>query len=575
MRARGALLLAPLRGRTQRRGAFEPSVRRVRTRISDSESVAVGRPRAGCSWAYVGRVRRWRVDDPDGDVRLPLGVTPATNGEYVPAPPSRRDLEVERAALACADDAARALGMDRRRFLQTAGGVAAVLATIDLAACASPSRRASPPPSSSTTRGPSTTSAGAGGSYRVPPAHEVAACEHALSGDEFVVDVHTHHVMPDGPWAKNAPETVQLVLGMVEACAAANQLECANRAVYLHDLFLASDTTVAMVSDVPNSGPADAPLPFADALDTQQFAAQLAHGGAARLLVHNVIAPNFGDLRARLDEMEVAARTGKVAAFKVYTAWGPNGQGFSLEDPAIGLPVIQKAHDLGVKVFVAHKGLPLVNFDASHNRPDDIVAVSRRFPDMQFVVFHGAWNKDHTEGPYDPNATIGIDTFLRALDVHGVPPNSNVWVDVGTVWREVLRDPTTAAHTIGKLLKRVGEHRVLWGTDAIWYGSPQAQIQAFRAFTISNQFQDTYGYPDLTDTRKRQVLGLNAAQLFHLDPHATRCALSQDPLTGVRTTAAYLREEDALPSPTRPNGPTSRRQMLQWLAAPTTHWTPA
>ena len=155
--------------------------------------------------------------------------------------------------------------------------------------------------------------------------------------------------------------------------------------------------------------------------------------------------------------MEVAAHTGKVAAFKVYTAWGPNGHGFSLEDPAIGLPVIQKAHDLGVKVFVAHKGLPLVNFDMAHNEPDDMVAVSRMFPDMQFVVFHGAWNKDHVEGPYDPNATIGIDTFLRALDDHGVPPNSNVWVDVGTVWREVLRDPTTAAHTMGKLLKRVGK----------------------------------------------------------------------------------------------------------------------
>ena len=154
-----------------------------------------------------------------------------------------------------------------------------------------------------------------------------------------------------------------------------------------------------------------------------------------------MIAPNFGDLNERLDEMEVTARTGKVAAFKVYTAWGPNGRGFSLEDPAIGLPVIQKAHDLGVKILVAHKGLPLVNFDASHNTPDDIVAVSRQFPDMQFVVFHGAWDKSHVEGPYDPTARIGIDTFLRALDVHGVPPNSNVWVDVGTVWREVLRDP--------------------------------------------------------------------------------------------------------------------------------------
>jgi len=95
------------------------------------------------------------------------------------------------------------------------------------------------------------------------PRTNVPACEHALGGSgEFVVDVHTHHVMPDGPWTKNAPDTVQLVLGMVPDCGAANRLECASRAAYLHDLFLAGDTTVAMLSDVPNSGATDAPVPF-------------------------------------------------------------------------------------------------------------------------------------------------------------------------------------------------------------------------------------------------------------------------------------------------------------------------
>jgi uncharacterized protein len=521
-------------------------------------------------------VARWRGgEDPDGDVRLPLGVLPATNGEYVPDPPTRRDLDVAARALEVADEAAGRIGIDRRRFLQAAGGVAAVLATIDLAACSSSSRSGLPAASTSTTRRSASTTSSPGGSFTVPPPHDVAACEHALGGNgEFVVDVHTHHVMPDGPWTKNAPDTVQLVLGMVPQCGAANRLECASRAAYLHDLFLASDTTVAMLFDVPNSGPADAPVPFPDQLGTQQLAAQLTHGGAARVLVHNVIAPNFGDLNARLDEMEVSAKTGKVAAFKVYTAWGPNGHGFSLEDPAIGLPVIQKAHDLGVKILVAHKGLPLVRFDAAHNRPDDIVAVSRQFPDMQFVVFHGAWDKNHVEGPYDPNASIGVDTFLRALDNHAVPANDNVWVDVGTVWREVLRNPNTAAHTLGKLLKRVGEHRVLWGTDAVWYGSPQAQLQAFRAFAISNEFQDRFGYPALTDPIKAQVLGLNAATLFHLDVHATRCALATDPLTTASTTAAHLRDDGVLPAPARANGPTTRREMLQWLASPATRWTP-
>ncbi len=519
----------------------------------------------------------WRAhdDDRDGDVRLPLGVLPATNGEYIPDPPSGHDHAVERAVLRAADDAARRVGMDRRSFLHSAGGIAVVLATIDLAGCSSSSGRASPTSTSGLAR--STTTTGPGGSFTVPPPTEVAECEHALgSRGEFIFDVHTHHVMPNGPWRKNAPDTVGLVLGMVgRDCAAADRLECANRAAYLHDLFLASDTTVAMLSDVPNSGPADAPIPFADALGTQTLARQLTTGGASRVLVHNVIAPNFGDLNARLEEMEASARTGKVAAFKMYTAWGPNGVGFSLEDPAIGLPVIQKAQDLGVKVIVAHKGLPLVRFDAAHNTPADIVAVSRQFPGMQFVVFHGAWDKNQIEGAYNPGSPRGIDTFLRALDDHRVPLHSNVWVDLGTVWREVLRSPTVAAHTVGKLLKRVGVDRVLWGTDAVWYGSPQAQIAAFRAFSISEEFQDRFGYPALTDSVKAKVFGLNAAKLFGVDVAATRCALESDPLAGAQQSAAHLRAEGRLPSPSRPNGPVTRREMLEWLGSPATRWTPA
>ena len=207
--------------------------------------------------AYRGCVPRRRDGDPDGEVRLPLGVTPATNGEYVPEEPTRHDLEVEASAIVWADDAARAVGLERRRFLQTAGGVAAVLATIDLAACSSSERTTSSP---SATKARSTTSR-PGGSFAVPPAHEIEACEHALGGpDQFVVDVHTHHVMPDGPWTKNAPETVRLVLGMVAGVQRVEPTGVREPRVYLHDLFFASDTTVAMLSDVPNSGPVDVPF---------------------------------------------------------------------------------------------------------------------------------------------------------------------------------------------------------------------------------------------------------------------------------------------------------------------------
>jgi hypothetical protein len=121
----------------------------------------------------------------------------------------------------------------------------------------------------------------------------------------------------------------------------------------------------------------------------------------------------------------------------------------------------------------------------------------------------------------------------------------------------------------------VGEQRVLWGTDAIWYGSPEPQIMAMRAFEITPEFQDVYHYPALTDTVKADLFGLNAARLFGIDPTATRCGLTSDPLTTNIDEAAQLRAEGALPSAWQPHGPTTRRQVLDWLASPATHWTPS
>lgn len=501
------------------------------------------------------------------DDHLPLTAGPVSNGEFVPAAEGARDRAVNELIRASIDESARRLGMDRRRFLQGASAVAASLAVFEFAGCASPP----------TSHGQAVSHPrGRGGRFNVPPPEDTAACQRALTSSDFIFDVHTHHVIPSGPWVQNSPETTSLVLSMLPAgCTDTPQLDCVDRATYLHDLFLASDTTMAILTDVPNSGPANAPIPFPEALNTQAITAELTGGGAGRLLVENIIAPNVGPVSATLDEMSGAVTAGPPVAFKVYTAWSPSGQGYSLEDPAIGLPTVQHAHDLGVKVFVAHKGLPLVNFDPAFNHPDDIVAVSRQFPDMQFVVYHAAWDPSHVEGPYDPNATIGIDTLLAALDRHAVPPNDNVWVDVATLWRQLLTTPDQAAHAIGKLLKRVGAQRVMWGTDSIWYGSPEPQIIAMRSFQITSEFQDVYGYPALTDALKAGLFGLNAAQLFGVDPTATRCGLTADPLTANIQESAQLRDEGALPSAWQPHGPTTRRQVLDWLASSVTPWMPS
>ena len=52
---------------------------------------------------------------------------------------------------------------------------------------------------------------------------------------------------------------------------------------------------------------------------------------------------------------------------------------------------------------------------------------------------------------------------------------------------------------------------MLWGTDSIWYGSPQDQIQAFRTFQIAPELRAKYGYPEITPALRAKIFGLNAS----------------------------------------------------------------
>ena len=503
---------------------------------------------------------------------LPFVPGIVSNGEFMPPAPSAQAQQIVHEAMGIAERAARRRGIDRRRFLQSAGGMAAMLTATNLVTACSPGG-GDPNASPSSTDGATTTT---GGRFETPDPEDIEACEHALSGSEFIFDVHTHHVMPDGPWRQSSPRIADMIRRLVPAdCLADDDYECLDRISYINDLFLASDTTMALLSDVPNSGDADAPVSFEQKLGTKEFAASLTRAGQPRVLVHDVIAPNFGDLDARLDLMDQTAATGQVAAFKVYTAWGPDGRGFALDDPSIGLPVVDRARDLGVRIICGHKGLPLLEFDRAHNGPADMVACAKLYPDLDFVIYHSAYEIQTTEGPYDPTrADAGINSLLKALDDFDVPPNANVWAELGTTWRETMSSPGEAAHVLGKLLSRVGEDRVLWGTDGIWYGSPQPQIMAFRAFQIGEELQERFGYPALTDELKAKVFGHNAASLFGVDPEALTCGINGDELSAARTEVQGLTAAGAIAEPWRARGPLTRRELLDWLAMPATRWSP-
>ena len=163
---------------------------------------------------------------------------------------------------------------------------------------------------------------------------------------------------------------------------------------------------------------------------------------------------------------------------------------------------------------------------STHNRPYaspvDVGPAAKANPDVKFVVYHSGYEPEDQEGPYtDATADVGVNRLIKTAMENGIGKGGNIYAELGSTWHSVMSDPTQAAHVLGKLLKQFGPDNVVWGTDSIWYGSPQAQLDAFRTFQISDEFQEKYGYPELTETAKRKILGLTSARLYGIQAVAT------------------------------------------------------
>jgi predicted TIM-barrel fold metal-dependent hydrolase len=250
----------------------------------------------------------------------------------------------------------------------------------------------------------------------------------------------------------------------------------------------------------------------------------------------------------------------RVAAWKTYTQWGPDGKGFFLDDD-VGLAFIEKARKLGVRNIAVHKGLPFGQRSYEHSTCADIGRVAKRFPDVNFLIYHSGFVAGAAEGPYDPKRTDGIDALITSLLENGVNPGANVYAELGSTWRFLMRDPDAAAHGVGKLLKYVGEDNVVWGTDSIWYGSPQDQIQAFRAFQIADALVDKQGYPKITPALRAKVFGRNALRVYSVPDDVVRKHVPRDRVAQERR--AYRDSPDPA---FLTYGPKTRREFLTLAA---------
>jgi uncharacterized protein len=484
---------------------------------------------------WISMRKRSDVELPE---RPPLWLRDHSNGEYYHRQ-TAYERKLERFIMQKADENARKLNMPRRDFLASAMGMVTSLYCVNLASACSSNEvghNIGPVSDGGNSKPPLPKVCDA---YDFQPEamfDEQAACA-AISGDEFIFDIQTHFFDPDGEWVTTNPGYVTVIKLFAG--------QDFGRDTYIRELFLQSDTKMAVLSTWPGAlctqeaidffqnpnPPCGLPMSTEEAAKQREIINKMAN--SRRLLNHAMILPNDpAGVENQLSIMEATRCTTGVSAWKLYPAWGPRAEGFFMNDEATGIPVIEKGIALGVPVFCIHKGLPIPGFDPVHNVPSDIGPVAKAYPNANFIIYHAAINTNQStsEGEYIEGDMKGVNSLITSMRENGIGPNQNVFAELGSSWRQVMADSNQAAHYLGKLMKYVGEDNICWGTDCIAGAAPQSQIEALRAITIPQDMQDQYGYPELTTERKAKIFGLNSARIYGVDPTERHCQISESQL---------------------------------------------
>jgi predicted TIM-barrel fold metal-dependent hydrolase len=432
---------------------------------------------------------------------LPSLIAGLSSEEYDPVPPNKAE---QRAREEVSQRLARAHCTSRtavRSFVEGRRATATVLRTLDRVA--------------------------GGGFFSIPAeaeeSDEVAEQAFNRGPASYVIDVQTHLVNPDR-WQAGSAEALAGFLCMVDPDRWAEGVnpDHLSAAKWAGHIFGESETNIALLTSLPGRV-------HENVLTNQEIASCRdlvdRYAGTSRVLTHTIVHPNLG--KEEIDQLPQWSEELRPAGWKVYSLWDPPeligpsgiGQGWFLDDERIGVPFLETVMATGPRIVCAHKGIgaPIPGASPAGSSPRDIGPVAIRYPDITFVVYHSGYevDPDGEEGPYEESTSDrGVNRLIASLEEHGVEPGRNVYAEIGSTWYLALRRPREAAHILGKLLRGVGEDRILWGTDSIWYGSPQSLIDSLWSFQIPEAMQAEFGYPPLTPEVKSKILWKNAAELY-------------------------------------------------------------
>jgi len=484
-------------------------------------------------------------------LRSPVPTRMISNGEYMPAPQTEKQKRVEARIAELAEAASKKLGISRRQFLASSGGTAAALVamndvygsyfTVTENELFEPAAHAEAAPPKDLfvfddqlhmVRG-----------SRPSPAELRAIAQGPSSAPKVKANPFNSREQKDErgeTWSVWNPALVGLPIDPGYA----------HITQFIKDVYLDSQVTIGLLSNVtasmvqvegePSRPPKNAEeaqrgeiLTAAQTAAARNFINQIS--GSTRMLCHGLLYVGKGNLpfiQQQIDENQPDSWKGYNISNSAKVDDDPASlmRQWRHDDPEVAYPtfeLIQKNYEKlkdkkpGFNNICVHKGLAPGPPDPKRGHPDDLPKAARDWPKLNFISYHSCIQPNFfladtladvkTEKLRGGVPNISWTTEYAQL-VGGLP---NCYAEIGTTWASsVVSFPTIAAHIMGQLMKFMGEDRIVFGSDSVWYGSPQWQIEAFWRFQIPAALREKYGYPELTESAKRKILGLNSAKLY-------------------------------------------------------------
>jgi uncharacterized protein len=454
----------------------------------------------------------------------PIPTQSVSSDEFMPVPQTERQRRVEARIKELGATLGRRHGMSRRQFLRTASGMAAAFLAMN------------------EVYGPL---------YGVTAAEAQtpgAAAERSKAlADQFVMDCHTHFLRDDtrimtfvrqreavgkagwNPALANKPQTIE-------------DLKFAN---YYKEIFLDSDTKVALISGSPSDIPQDWFL--TNEMKAEARAKVNREAGSRRMLSHAIFTPGQPGWLESIDRVIADL---KPDSFKGYTIGDNTNKAIGkypwrMDDEKVAYKGYEKFLKAGLVNVCVHKGLfpPSVEKQFPHllaySNVEDVGQAAKDWPQLNFIIYHagyrfaGGGRVEEAWAQFEQTGRIEWVTDLAEIpSKHGV---SNVYADLGQIFAQTtVADPRVCAALLGQLVRGLGVDHVVWGSDAVWTGSPQWQIEALRRLEIPDDMQKKYGFAPLGPADgpvKRAILGENNARLYKYE---RRAALATDRIAALK-----------------------------------------